>query len=186
MTTTIQVSSPHHFRNEWGIVQTSHHRYCPPKFDKTNKHFLYTDIQFSKGTARNPRKVTMNVDGAEEMMNYRLVPCGGVKLCAKHSEGCSYTIAKREKTKCPTHPVEKLINSGECQVEFAYVWPENDEDNRRWISGISRTTDSTDDNLHSHPCPPCTRLPSKVQTDWKNAVCQNPSLKTKDLLLGKF
>lgn len=60
----------------------------------------------------------MNVDGVEEMMNYHLVPCGGVKLCAKHSEGCLYAIAKREKTKCPAHPAEKLINSTECQVHM--------------------------------------------------------------------
>ena len=61
--------------------------FCPditqlPKYNTRNPHVIYADIQFSKGIARNPRKVSMQVDGKDKMLWYHIVPCGGVKLCA--------------------------------------------------------------------------------------------------------
>ena len=61
-------------------------------------------MQFSKGTARNPRKITFSIDGKDEVLNYRIVPCGGVKLCGKQAEGCTYVVARRERARCLDHP----------------------------------------------------------------------------------
>ena len=164
--------------------------FCPditqlPKYDTRNPHFIYADIQFSKGIARNPRKVSMQVDGKDEMLWYRIVPCGGVKLCAKHSEGCSHVVPVREKTKCPTHPSEQLCRSEHCPVEFVYLWPEDEMDKRRWLSGISRVADMHDANLHNHPSHSASKIPSKVVTDIQQALLSNPTLKTSDLMTGE-
>ena len=117
--------------------------FCPditqlPKYDTRNPHFIYAGIQFSKGIARNPCKVYHASGWEDEMLWYRIVPCGGVKLYVKHSEGCSHVVPVREKTKCPTHPNEQLCQSEQCPVEFVYLWPEDEMDKRRWLSGISR------------------------------------------------
>lgn len=80
------------------------------KYDSKNEHFLFTDVQLSKGCARNPRKVTMNVNSTNEQLWYRIIPCGGVKLCERYSDGCTHVVSIRESTKCPNHPDEKLIS----------------------------------------------------------------------------
>lgn len=64
-----------------------------PNYEPTDSHFLFTDIQLGKGKARPVRQVKMLVDGSEEVMNYRIIPCGGVKLCGRHNEGCTYVAA---------------------------------------------------------------------------------------------
>ena len=39
-------------------------------------------------------------------------------------------------------------------------------------------------NLHNHKLPPATRIPTKVQNDIKDAVKEDPHLKTTDLVEG--
>ena len=155
------------------------------KYDSKNEHFLFTDVQLHKGRARNPRKVTMNVNGTNEQLWYRIIPCGGVKLCERYSDGCTHVLSIRESTKCPNHPDEKLIHSEECAVEFTYLWPECPDDKRHWMTGIIRTSDIPDANLHNHPIHNASKIPSKVVNDIRDAISANPTLKTGDLLLGK-
>ena len=104
-----------------------------PQYDSHNPHFLFTDIQLGKGKARNPQRVSMTVDGNEETLWYRIVPCGGVKQCPAPS--CTYVVATREVRSCMQHPNEKLTRSnelsGECPVEFMYIWPVDEADKRR-------------------------------------------------------
>ena len=38
----------------------------------------------------------MDVDGEEEILNYRIVPCNGVKLCSQSSDGCNFVSAVKE------------------------------------------------------------------------------------------
>ena len=62
------------------------------KDDSKNEHFLFTDVQLSKGHAHNARKVTMNVNGTNEQLWYRIITCGGVKLCERYSDGCTHGV----------------------------------------------------------------------------------------------
>ncbi len=156
-----------------------------PQHDASNQHYLFTDIQFGKGKARNPQKASFSVDGVEEDMWYRIVPCGGVKLCGQHEEGCDYVTSTRETRSCPSHPETKLVRSANCPVEFVSVWPQDESDSRRWITGIKRSGDNKDDNLHNHPSHAATKITSKVETDIHKAVVANPHLKTADIMTGK-
>ena len=119
-------------------------------------------------------------------MCYRIVPCAGVKLCPKHVDGCSYIASTRECHPCPSHPDVKLVRAGDCRVEFVYIWPQDNEDNRRWITGILRGMDMTATNLHNHLSHAASKIPSKVDTEIRRAIILNPHLKTRDIITGKI
>ena len=154
-------------------------------YEKTDPHFIFTDIQLSKGTARNVRTVEMNVAGEKEVLHYRIVPCAGVKQCKKYADGCGYVVPLREFQPCPDHPSDGLIRSGDCPVEFVYLWPQQQDDNRRWLTGFVRLNMSENDNLHNHPIPLPIKIPSKVDADIRRAVMNNPNLKTQDIMVGE-
>ena len=44
---------------------------------------------------------------------------------------------------------------------------------------------SENDNLHNHPIPSPTKIPSKVDADIRRAVMNNPNLKTQDIMVGE-
>ena len=119
-------------------------RYCAditqmPMYHPSSEDFLFSDIQFGKGTARHTRKITLSIDGKEEEVYYRTVPCKGVKVCGQSNEGCSYVVSTRETRRCPQHQDTPLVLSCDCEVEFVYIWPANPNHHRRWQSGILRT-----------------------------------------------
>ena len=117
-------------------------------YNPEDKHFLFHDIQISKGKPRMPRKIATVVDQTEEEIYYQIVPCGGVKQCPV--ENCTYITSTREHRNCTNHPDKELVVQNECQVEFVYVWPANTDDNRRWLSGLPRRSDLQSSNLHNH------------------------------------
>jgi len=88
-------------------------------YTQKDKHFLFNDIQISKGKLRAPRKVKFTVDGSEEFLYYRIAPCGGTKHCSV--ENCAYTIPVGERRTCPDHHEAELLNNEECLVEFVYA-----------------------------------------------------------------
>ena len=155
-----------------------------PFYTQKDEHFLFNDIQISKGKLRAPRKVKFVVDGKEEFLNYRIAPCGGIKCCSV--EDCHYTISISEHRSCPDHAGAEVIVSKECPVEFVYVWPANSEDKRRWISGIIRVGDLKSDNLHNHDIHGPTKVPSKIVQDIQHAVKLDPTIKTHDLVTGAW
>lgn len=141
---------------------------------------------FGKGKARNPQTTTMIVDEQEEQIHYRIVPCAGVKLCSYHTEVCSHVVSTREiKNQCLSHPEAKRVRSGDCPVEFIYIWPDDESDTRRWITGIKRGSQNEENNLHNHPCHQATKWTKKMVSDLQEAVINNPLLKTSDLVVGK-
>ena len=105
---------------------------------------------------------------------------------------CLTLVYMREVRSCSQYPSEKLTRSneptGECPVEFVYihVWPVDEADNRRWITGITRGGLTVSENLHNHPIHSSSKIPSKVDTDIRSAVIADPNLKTKDLLVGEY
>lgn len=177
-----------------GIFRSPYPRrlgYCPditalPEYKCTTPNFLFEDIMFGKGKARNPQTTTMVVDGQEEQIHYRIVPCAGVKLCSHHTEGCSHVVSTREiKNQCHIHPEAKLVRSGDCPVEFIYIWPDDKSDTRRWLTGIKRGSENEENNVHNHPCHQATKWTKKMVSDLQEAVINNPLLKTSDLVVGK-
>ena len=103
----------------------------------TNHHFLWSDIQLSKGHLNKDRVIEVElIDKSgvaqSEKMFYRSAPFLGVKQCPH--QGCTYVALMRN---CPTHPKCKLARSDNCPVEFVYMFPhEYQEDHRprsdRW------------------------------------------------------
>ena len=154
-----------------------------PNYEVSDPHFLYSDIQIGKGKARPKRLIQMNIDGKSENVYYRFAPCGGVKRCAV--EGCLYVVCTNEVKPCSQHSESKLVHSGECPVEFFYIWPENVEDKRRWLTGLVRAGSMEDDDLHNHPHHKERKIPVKIDTDIRRAMIDNPHLKTSDVMTGK-
>ena len=154
--------------------------------------FLFNDIQLGKGKCRGWNEVTVTIgadeNGTEESLKvrYKIAPCNGVKLCGMHHEGCSFVAATREFRKCPEHPNAALIKTDGCPVEFVYIRPASSEDNRRWLTGIDRHSDMHSDNLHSHPLNAPSKIPTKVESDIRDAVAANPHLKAKEVMRGKY
>ena len=155
-----------------------------PNYEPSDPHFLYSDIQIGKGKARPKRIIEVKIDGKYEKVYYRFAPCGGVKRCAMYTDGCSYVVPTNEIKVCNQHPDSKLVRSGECPVEFFYVWPEDAEDKRRWLTGLVRTGSMHESDLHNHPHHKEKKIPVKVDTDIRRAVIENPHLKTSDVLTG--
>lgn len=92
-------------------------------YDSHNPHFLFTDIQFGKGKACNAQKVLMNMNDTSKTVWYRVVPCGGVRICS--TENCEYVTSIKETRPCELHQDKKLIRSnekyGDCPAEFVYT-----------------------------------------------------------------
>ena len=155
-----------------------------PNYKPSDPHFLYSDVQIGKGKARPKRLITMNIDGKDENVYYRFAPCGGVKRCGKYSEGCSYVVPTNSIKPCSRHPDAALERSGDCPVDFFYIWPANENDNRKWITGIIRCGDMQASDLHNHPHHKELKIPVKVDTDIRRAVLENPHLKSSDISTG--
>ena len=94
---------------------------------------LWTDIELSKGQLNKERLITMKICGKNENVFYHSTSCLGVKLCPQ--KDCKYIIPICDRRVCPEHskPLEKSFN---CPVEFGYIRPKANTDNRRWIAGL--------------------------------------------------
>lgn len=123
-----------------------------PQYTPSDPHFLWKDIQFSKGKLNKPREVKFTLGGQEEALIYRSAPCQGIKYCPE--DGCGF-VASLAATKCPVHESKRLCYSttdkGECPVQFCYIHPTDiATDHRRWIAGFVLTQKESSSNLHNH------------------------------------
>ena len=112
----IKSSDDYNFPGVFTTPFPQHLSYCEdisklPNFEISDPHFLYSDIQFGKGKARPKRLIKMNIDGKNESVYYRFAPCGGVKRCAMHTDGCSYVVSTNELKPCHQHPESKLVRT---------------------------------------------------------------------------
>lgn len=156
-------------------------------FNADEPDFIYYDIQIGKGKPRNPQQLTVTfTDESSLNVTYRITPCQGVKMCGSHVQGCEYLTSTRESRPCPNHPKVPLVSSGECPVEFLYIKPTDATDNRRWLTGFVRGSRELMEktNIHNHPTHPSSKIPCKIQNDIRDAVTENPHLKTSDLVEG--
>ena len=150
---------------------------------ENDPHFIWNDIQLSKGKLNKDRLLEMNVGGKKEYIYYRSAPCGGVKVCNEHS--CNYVAAVREKRRCQLHPSAPLNHVNDCPVEFAYLYPENSNDNRRWIIAIIRNQKEPMINLHNHAIHGPTKIAKCIQENISRAISLNSTLTPIDISQGK-
>ena len=132
-----------------------------------NLHFLWADIQLSKGKVNN-YKTKVTIDGKDVSVLYRSAPCNGVKACSEN--GCPYVAAIREHRACQKHPSKPLYKTNDlepCPVQFAYVYPMDSDDHRRWILGFVRQPKGSRGNLHNHNVHASSHLLTKTQEDTK-------------------
>ena len=125
----------------------------------------------------------MDVGGKKENIYYRSTPCGGVKVRSEPS--CNYVAAVREKIRSKLHPSAQLNRVKDCPVEFAYLFPENSNDNRRWIFALVRNQKEPMINLHSHAIHGPTKIAKCVQENISRAVSLNSTLTPIDISQGK-
>ena len=55
---------------------------CLSSYVVSKPHFLWEDIQLSKGKLNPDRAITININGKDEADFYRTAPCNGVKVCS--------------------------------------------------------------------------------------------------------
>ena len=154
-----------------------------------NPHFLWSDIQLSKGQLNKDRLIEMEIVdknglATKEKMFYRSAPCSGVKKCPELD--CKYIAPIRERRPCPNHLDSKLVRSGDCPVEFVYIFPQEfHKDHRRWIGGIVRVEKHITSSLHNHPLHGSIKISQCVQDEIASAVISNPALTPTDIAAGK-
>lgn len=182
----IASSKDYHFPGEFEHPYPQRLGYCSDfttlaDYDPDQPDFLYY-IQLAKGTARSRYKKTLIVDGVEEEIEYRVTPCNGVKICGAHKDGCEYVTSLHQHHPCPNHLDLSLVHSHKvapCLVEFVYIKPVCPDDNRRWLTGVTRDQKTNEKNsLHSHSLHAAMSLPSRVKSEFTKAAVRNPHLKT--------
>lgn len=121
------------------VYYTSNHKELSSS-SEPDPHYLWNDIQLSKGKVNNYSS-TFDIGEEKEELVYRSAPCNGVKVCSEPE--CDHVAPMRDQRPCKKHPNMPLhkTNTKECKcpVQFAYLFPKNHEEKRRWIFGFSST-----------------------------------------------
>ena len=105
-----------------------------PQYVASKPHFLWEDIQLSKGKLNPDRAVTLHINGKDETVFYRTAPCNGVKVCSAPN-CCHVQPLNSKKNMCTKHPNTSTHNTSNCPVVFMYFFHQNfPDDNRRYIS----------------------------------------------------
>ena len=154
-----------------------------PHFTDKSPHFLWSDVQFSKGSSNKDRLIETDIDGKYESIFYRVAPCRGVKQC----EQCDHAVGNTTmKNNCTKHPRAPLVRSEGCPVEFVHIYPQNSQNNRQWIGGLCRNHHlSPSTNHHNHAIPGSHNIPQYVHAKIADAVEVNPTLTTSELASGQ-
>ena len=156
----------------------------------SNPHFLWHDIQLSKGKINRDYTFSLVLDPSQkpEDLVYRSAPCNGVKQCS--ASGCKFVTPVSHHRRCELHPNAPLLKSNEvneiCPVELAYVFPlKFESDHRRWVFGFVRQQKSVACNLHNHPIPGPSKMACMVKATIQQSACTNPQLKPSQIAQGK-
>lgn len=80
-----------------------------PQACVSNPHFLWDDVQISKGSWNKDREVTVTIAGKAEKLMYRVAPCNGVKLCPQ--KGCDYAAPMSAQRPCYRDLAINIIKS---------------------------------------------------------------------------
>ncbi len=145
-------------------------------------HFLWKDLQLSKGQLNKDRLITVQINGKQEQLFYRSSPCSGVKMCPR--DDCNYTVPIRDKRNCPKHDTA-LYKTCNCPVEFVYLYPKDMSDKRRWFGGVVRCQKNQSVSLHNHEIHGSCKMAQCVKEKISTAVSINPALKPSEIACGK-
>ena len=115
----------YHFLGTFSESTKQHLYYIPDcmslhQASSSNPHFLWNDVQLSKGQMNKDRLVQVEIGDSKEFVFFRSASCLGVKVCPE--VGCNYTAPIREKRNCKTHTHQKLVRSESCPVELVYIY----------------------------------------------------------------
>ena len=144
-------------------------------------HFLWNDIQLSKGQLNKDRLINVEINGKSEEVYYRSAPCQGVKYCP--TDECTHIVPIRDKRKCPEHNTA-LERTYSCPVEFVYIHPKDSGDRRRWIGAVVRCQKSPTENFHNHKIHAANKIAQCVRERIGQAISANPSLTQSDIACG--
>ena len=151
-----------------------------------NPHYLWDDIQISKSGWNKDREVDVLLSDKTETLMYRIASCNGVKVCP--DESCDYAAPISAQRPCSIHNNLKLVKSNDkapCPVQFAYLYPKDASDHRRWIFAFVRHQKGACDSLHNHPIHSSSKICSKVKQMIADATELNPNIKPRDIARGK-
>ncbi len=155
--------------------------HCP-----ADPHYLWADIQFSKGKVNN-YEASVKVEDEELKVIYRSAPCNGVKVCP--DEGCDYTVPVKDHRLCRKHPhapLQKTNTVSPCPVQLGYVYPVDiQNDRRRWLFAFVHHHKGSNDNLHKHRTYSASHPLTKTLEDITNAAAKNSGLKPTEIAQGK-
>ena len=130
-------------------------------------HFIWKDIQLSKGQLNRDRLISVEIHGKSEDVYYRSAPCLGIKYCPQ--DGCNHVVPIRDKRSCPVHNLT-LQKTCDCPVEFVYVYLKSSADSRRWFGGIVRCQKAASRNLHNHVIHASSRIAQCVKEKITGAI----------------
>jgi len=81
---------------------------------------------------------------------------------SKEAESCSHVVSTSTHKLCSQHPEAVLECTSDCPVDFFYIWPVDENDNRRRFTGITRCGDLQASDLHNHPHHKESKIPAKI------------------------
>ena len=155
--------------------------------DTSNPHFMWDDIQLSKGKVNKDRQIFFEIDKVRVPLMYRCAPCNGIKFCPV--ETCNFVAPISQQRPCRLHPDKPLVKRNDsgpvCPVEFAYLYPPEKSDTQRWILGIVRHQKQIQKNIHNHPMPRPSKVCSMVKAVIQQSASSNSSLKPSQVAQGK-
>ena len=171
------------FKSHLAITITFFYTPDCTKLEQTadNSHFMWHDIQLSKGPLNKDGKIEVEISGKMEKLTYCTEPWG-IKYCS--FEECNYIASVREKRPC-SHHKKPLSKTSSCPVELVYIYPEDGNDNCQWIGGLIRCPKESVENRHNHPMPPPSAIAQCIREKNSTAVQLNPTLKLSDIACGK-
>ena len=156
---TVSSKSEYHFPGVF-TDERSHIVYYIPDYRELPQassdlgiHFLWDDIQLSKSSWNKDREVHVSIGENNEVLLYRASSCNGVKVCP--TKGCSFVAPVSAQRPCQIDPEQNLIRTStteSCPVVFAYMYPKDIYDHRRWMLVFRRQESLQARNIHNHVC----------------------------------
>ena len=189
----ITSKSDYHFPGQFSTNRTHAVLYTPDCMElpqassDSSVHYLWNDIQISKGSWNKDREVQVKIGDTNETLMYRSSPCNGVKLCP--GDSCDYVAPVSAQRPCLKHPTLQLVRSNAtqpCPVVFAYAYPKNvHQDHRRWLLVFRRHTGEANRNIHNHIIHSSTRICTKVKEMIADATTCNQAIKPSQISKGQ-
>ena len=145
-----------------------------------DKHFLFHDVQLSKGPRNRDIKETWEIDGKKTEVTIWKSLCKGVKQCCTEQCDC-VVLRKQQINRCKNHPGARLVSHSDCKVMIFYVFPSDLDDQGRWIGIEAQGNEAAQ---HNHLPPVSNKLPVMLKERIKDCVERDPTKSARDIQMG--